>query len=110
MNYFKKPYSVVKIDVSGPAAVVTEKQYTPQNQNEEFLPSEPVFVENPNAQSEDDGIVLTLVLSRQRDFLSVLDAKNMSEIARAELPDGSKGALTFHGFFADSKKFSKLNV
>jgi beta,beta-carotene 9',10'-dioxygenase len=54
--------------------------------------SEPVFVEKPNPTSEDDGVLLTMVLSdKQNDFLSVLDAKTLEEIARAELPNDVKG-------------------
>ena len=73
------------------------------------MPSEPVFVESPNPTSEDDGVLLVMVLSDKNDFLSILDAKNLNELAQAVVPEGVLGAFTFHGFFADSKKFKSLN-
>ena len=81
-------------------------QYLPRWQ---YLPNEPVFVESPNPTSEDDGVLLVMVLSDKNDFLSILDAKNLNEIAQAVVPEGVLGAFTFHGFFADSKKFKSLN-
>ena len=36
--------------------------------------SEPIFVENPNATSEDDGVLLVMVLAdNHNDFLSILE-------------------------------------
>ena len=75
-----------------------------------FLPNEPVFVENPNPTSEDDGILLVMVLSDKNDFLSILDAKDLTEIAQAIVPEHVRGAFTFHGFFADRKNFKALNA
>lgn len=50
------------------------------------LPSEPIFVANPEATCEDDGVLLTMALdaSRKQSVLVVIDAQNMKEIARAE--------------------------
>jgi len=44
------------------------------------------------------------VLSDDVDYLSILDAKNLKEIARADLPKEVKGTFTFHGFFAEKSK------
>jgi hypothetical protein len=44
------------------------------------------------------------VLSDDVDYLSVLDAKDLKEIARADLPKDVKGTFTFHGFYADKAK------
>ncbi len=51
-------------------------------------PGEPVFVPAPDAKSEDEGVVLSLVLDAGagRSFLLVLDAQTFDEQARAELP------------------------
>lgn len=51
-------------------------------------PGEPVFVARPGAEGEDDGVLLSVVLDgeRGRSFLLVLDAAELSEIARAEVP------------------------
>jgi len=75
VNFYKRPFSVVKINVEDP------------NEALEYIcdtPTEPVFVEN------------------QSDYLSILDAKTMKEIAKASLPSDlvpveSRGGYTFHG-------------
>lgn len=62
---------------------------TGKNWSEEgCYPGEPIFVPNPNARAEDDGVVLSLVLdfANHRSFLLILDAKDLSELARAETP------------------------
>lgn len=50
-------------------------------------PGRPVFVAHPEATSEDDGVILSLVLDskKERSFLLVLEAQTMQEMARAEL-------------------------
>jgi carotenoid cleavage dioxygenase-like enzyme len=59
---------------------------------------EPVFVAAPDATAEDDGVVLTIVLDgdRARSFLLVLDARDLSELGRAEvshhIPAGFHGS------------------
>jgi carotenoid cleavage dioxygenase-like enzyme len=51
-------------------------------------PGEPIFVPNPSGQEEDGGVVLSLVLdfANRRSFLLILDAKDLTELARAEAP------------------------
>jgi beta,beta-carotene 9',10'-dioxygenase len=65
-------------------------------------PGEPVFVRAPESHTEDDGVVLSVVLDAQnkRSFLLVLDARDLQERARAavshHIPYG------FHGnYFPD---------
>ena len=66
-------------------------------------PGEPVFVAAPAsngaAPSEDEGVLLSVVLdgSRESSFLLVLDAKDLSELARAEVPRVIP--FGFHGQF-----------
>jgi carotenoid cleavage dioxygenase-like enzyme len=107
INHYKSPFSVIKLNVENPNDL-KEQKYS--ESDFKFLPSEPVFVEKPNPTSEDDGVVLVMVLSDKNDYLSILDAKSFSEIARAEFPADVKGAFTFHGFFADSMEFKSLNT
>ncbi len=93
VNFYKRPFSVVKINVEDP------------NEALEYIcdtPTEPVFVENPNPTSEDDGVLLVMCLADESDYLSILDAKTMKEIAKASLPSDlvpveSRGGYTFHG-------------
>jgi beta,beta-carotene 9',10'-dioxygenase len=51
-------------------------------------PGEPVFVRQPDAEDEDAGVVLSVVLdaAAERSFLLVLDARSFEERARAEAP------------------------
>jgi beta,beta-carotene 9',10'-dioxygenase len=63
-------------------------------------PGEPVFVARPDAAHEDDGALLSVVLDAQagRSFLLVLDAADLSELARAQAPHHIP--FGFHGQFA----------
>jgi beta,beta-carotene 9',10'-dioxygenase len=63
-------------------------------------PGEPVFVAHPEAEHEDDGVLLSVVLDADagRSFLLVLDAADLSELARAQTPHHIP--FGFHGQFA----------
>ncbi|KAJ3079356.1 hypothetical protein HK102_003845, partial [Quaeritorhiza haematococci] len=54
-------------------------------------PSEPIFIPRPDAQEEDDGVVISVVLDgeKERSYMLVLDAKTMTEVAVACMPSGS---------------------
>jgi carotenoid cleavage dioxygenase-like enzyme len=60
---------------------------------------EPVFVPRPGATTEDDGVVLSVVLDTDAgaSFLLVLDAASFEEIARARAPHHIP--FGFHGQF-----------
>lgn len=69
-------------------------------QQDGFYPSEPVFVPHPDSQEEDDGVILSAVVSPHRDrktFLLILDAQSFKEKGRAEVP--VKMPYGFHGIF-----------
>ncbi|XP_067262136.1 beta-carotene 15, 15-dioxygenase 2, like [Chanodichthys erythropterus] len=54
-----------------------------------LFPSEPVFVPAPDAKDEDDGVVMSVVITpreKKSSFLLVLDAKTFTELGRAEVP------------------------
>jgi carotenoid cleavage dioxygenase-like enzyme len=73
----ERPFSIIiKINVENPTEVWC-KNY--DQDGKKYLPSKLVFVENPNPTSEDDGVLLVMVLSEKNDFLSILDAKNLVE-------------------------------
>ncbi|XP_050934567.1 carotenoid-cleaving dioxygenase, mitochondrial isoform X2 [Lates calcarifer] len=68
-----------------------------------FYPSEPVFVPSPDAVEEDDGVILSVVLTPSQDkgtFLLVLDAKTFEELGRANVPVNMP--YGFHGTFNSS--------
>jgi len=82
--------SLVKVDTLG-----SDTRW----QVEGTYPSEPIFIPNPYSKSEDDGVLLSVVLDTKKkdSFLVVIDAKSMNEIGRATasnvIPFG------FHGNF-----------
>lgn len=63
-------------------------------------PGEPVFVSRPQAEREDDGVLLSVVLDARAgtSFLLVLDAGDLGEVARAHAPHHIP--FSFHGQFA----------
>jgi carotenoid cleavage dioxygenase-like enzyme len=65
-----------------------------------LYPGEPVFAARPGAEDEDDGVLLSVVLdaATERSFLLVLDARDLSELARAAAPHHIP--FSFHGQFA----------
>lgn len=60
-------------------------------------PGEPVFVPSPDANAEDDGVVLSVVLdaAERSSFLLVLDAHTFGEVARARVEHAIP--FGFHG-------------
>ena len=60
-------------------------------------PGEPIFVADPEAEDEDGGVVLSVVLDgvAGKSYLLVLDAKDFREVGRANV-DGIVG-FGFHG-------------
>jgi carotenoid cleavage dioxygenase-like enzyme len=63
-------------------------------------PREPLFVARPGAEDEDDGVLLSVVLDEAKgsSYMLVLDARDLSELARAEAPHHIP--FGFHGQFA----------
>jgi beta,beta-carotene 9',10'-dioxygenase len=67
---------------------------------EDCFPGEPVFVAAPDADDEDEGVLLSIVLDGRKgnSFLLVLDARSLDELARAEVPHHIPFGI--HGQFA----------
>ncbi|XP_022104783.1 beta,beta-carotene 9',10'-oxygenase-like isoform X2 [Acanthaster planci] len=64
------------------------------------FPSEPIFVRSPDCKSEDDGVVLSSVVDLRKgkhSFLLVLDARDFTEVARAEVE--AEVSFGYHGMF-----------
>lgn len=79
-----------------------------QNKNVTFwredgcYPGEPIFI--PLNREEDQGVVLTVMMNfkKEKSFLLCLDAKNFTEIARAEVPHQIPEGL--HGqYFSETR-------
>nr|XP_048293311.1 beta,beta-carotene 15,15'-dioxygenase isoform X1 [Myodes glareolus] len=63
-------------------------------------PAEPVFVPTPGAKDEDDGVILSAIVStdpQKLPFLLILDAKTFTELARASVHADLH--LDLHGLF-----------
>ncbi|EEB90989.1 hypothetical protein MPER_10728 [Moniliophthora perniciosa FA553] len=65
-----------------------------------YTTSEPIFVPRPGGDAEDDGVVLSVVLDveKGRSMLVILDAKDMEEVARAEMQTAFP--IGFHGVWS----------
>uniref|UniRef100_A0A8C0JPF9 Beta-carotene oxygenase 1 n=1 Tax=Canis lupus dingo TaxID=286419 RepID=A0A8C0JPF9_CANLU len=67
---------------------------------EHCWPAEPLFVPTPGAKDEDDGIILSAIVStdpQKLPFLLILDAKSFTELARASID--VEMHLDLHGLF-----------
>ena len=85
---------IVKLDVERGEATTWHE--------EGCYPGEPVFVARPDADEEDAGVLLSVVLDAARgtSSLLVLDATTLDELARADVPHHIP--YSFHGqFFKD---------
>ena len=82
---------IVKVDVA--------EGRTIEWREESCSPGEPVFVAAPDAEAEDDGVLLSVVFDSRsgRSFMLVLDAADLTELARAEAPHHIP--YGFHGQF-----------
>lgn len=90
-------WAMLRVDLCGTSPVNTLAWY-----KEGQYPSEPVFVPRPGADAEDDGVVLAQVVDGTRaggptTCVVVVDARTMTELGRACLPDGDATPYTQHG-------------
>lgn len=83
---------VLKIDIK---QGITKVWFAP-----DCFPAEPIFVPKPGATSEDEGVVLTVLLDGQKgnSFLLVLDGVTFEELGRAMAPHHIP--FGFHGIYA----------
>ena len=83
-------------------AIDVEKRTSTRWHEPGCYPGEPVFVAEPGAEAENAGVLLSVVLdaAAQTSFLLVLDASDLSELARARTPHHIP--FSFHGQFSRS--------
>ncbi|XP_053491525.1 beta,beta-carotene 15,15'-dioxygenase [Ictalurus furcatus] len=92
MDWSPQANKIAKVDVD----TKTHLEWT----EEDCYPSEPKFVASPGAVDEDDGVILSSVVSvnpKKSPFMLVLDAKTLKEIARASID--ATVHLDLHGIF-----------
>ena len=106
-SHHERPYRYVWGNGTGPGGwleriskVDTESGHTLSWSQPGCYPGEPVFVAAPGDEEEDAGVLLSVVLdaAAHRSFLLVLDAADLEELARAEVPHHIP--FSFHGQFA----------
>jgi carotenoid isomerooxygenase len=90
--------ALIKVDVKNK----TELMWSEPN----CFASEPIFIESPEATSEDDGVLVASILQRDDENqigLLLLDAKTMKEVGRCEFKDlPGPVPKCFHGWFAEN--------
>ncbi|CRK88774.1 CLUMA_CG002542, isoform A [Clunio marinus] len=90
----ENPGTLIKVDVKKK----TKLTWCENN----CYPSEPIFVQTPESQDEDDGVILASLVwgngDENRVGLLVLDAKTMTEIGRCEFKDLPGPFYTFVEF------------
>lgn len=98
-SIFSENPQLVKLDLK------TKKRMTWED-GADFTPGEPVFVSRPGATEEDDGVILSPILSNRADqssYLLILDAGTFTEMARAKTSVGVQMSLSFHGCYTQQK-------
>lgn len=86
------PNKIAKVDIQTRTHLIWSQ--------ENCFPSEPVFVSSPGATEEDDGVILSSVISPDPSvspFMLVLNARNLEELGRAEIP--ASVHMDLHGYF-----------
>lgn len=95
------PGRLIKVDVENK----TFKSWREEN----AYPSEPIFIPSPNAQCEDDGVIVSSLIyghpDENRLSLVVLDAKDLKELGRCDFGTLSDSVTkSFHGWFVSDQK------
>lgn len=95
-THFTFADGIIKLDMSSsPSKSTNTRVWSKPN----HTPSEAIFVPHPDGIEEDDGVLLSVVLDEEtmKSSMVVIDAKNMEEIGRAEMP--GIFPIGFHGVF-----------
>ncbi|XP_070533065.1 beta,beta-carotene 15,15'-dioxygenase-like [Ptychodera flava] len=106
-NYNGKPYQYT-YGINGDNSEINKVDFKNKSYKawgiEDYVVSEPLFVAAPSPGSEDDGVVLTALVSvdpsKKPHLLAILDARDLKEIGRAEINVDMTGGN--HGMFIRS--------
>jgi torulene dioxygenase len=73
-------------------------------ETEGHTPGEPIFIADPEGKTEDDGVLLSVVLDgyEEKSYLLVLKAKDLTELGRAEM--AGPMSIGFHGAFKGAQR------
>ncbi|XP_059617136.1 carotenoid isomerooxygenase [Phlebotomus argentipes] len=93
------PGTIIKVDVMSKTRITWCE--------DNCYPSEPIFLESPDAKSEDDGVVIASLVWGKGDEnhvgLIVLCAKTLEELGRSEFFTPSPVPKCLHGWFTPQK-------
>ncbi|XP_050520885.1 carotenoid isomerooxygenase [Daktulosphaira vitifoliae] len=94
----QNPGTLIKVDISSKTCVTWCE--------DNVYPSEPIFVPTPNAQEEDDGVILSSILwggseQEHRTGVVVLNAKTFKELGRVIFDTESPVPKCLHGWYAN---------
>ncbi|XP_039284885.1 carotenoid isomerooxygenase [Nilaparvata lugens] len=113
-RYMGKPYRYFyaissDVDMENPGTLIKVDTRTKSCQTwceDHVFPSEPVFVSSPKPQSEDDGVILSVLLWTggydNKVGLLILDAKTWTELGRATFFTPTPVPKCLHGWFKPS--------
>ena len=77
-----------------------------------YSPSEPAFIPNPYKDREDAGVIVSLVSPytdpEAHAFIVFLNAEDMTEIARAEMPSDYYIPIGFHSYFVSDDNLPSI--
>ncbi|XP_032669314.1 carotenoid isomerooxygenase isoform X1 [Odontomachus brunneus] len=97
------------VDLVNPAKLIKVDTYRKTRkvwQEKDVFPSEPIFVANPYAKDEDDGVIVSSLVWGQNESrvgLLILDAATFTEIARATFDSPGPAPKCLHGWFTLDK-------
>ncbi|MFK8050885.1 MAG: carotenoid oxygenase family protein [Halioglobus sp.] len=90
-------------------------KYDLQNQCEleyfdygDYLGGEALYVPKPNSQAEDDGYLVDILMSDDSAAMVIIDASNMTELARLHLPQ--RVPYGVHACWLDDQKLQDLRA
>ncbi|ENN81377.1 hypothetical protein YQE_02194, partial [Dendroctonus ponderosae] len=94
------------VDAENPGAIIkvdTKEKTCRTWQQENCFPGEPIFVPSPQAKTEDDGLILSIILRGHGETnhvgLLIIDARTFEEIGRTEFQTDSPVPRCLHGWF-----------
>uniref|UniRef100_A0A2R5L892 Putative beta beta-carotene n=2 Tax=Ornithodoros turicata TaxID=34597 RepID=A0A2R5L892_9ACAR len=90
--------AIVKLDIE-------RREMDLWRESDTQYPSEPVFIADPEGEDEDDGVLLSVINDTdysRPDFLLILDARSLTEVARAEVDPSVRVCTSIHGCFVSS--------
>ncbi|CAG0914101.1 unnamed protein product [Notodromas monacha] len=113
-----KPYTYFyaiasDVDLERPGTLIKVNATTKTRQiwsEDNVYPSEPIFITAPHPRSEDDGVVLSVLLRAKgldkQVTLLILDARSFKELGRVDFEADGPVPKDLHGWYFPTKKYA----